>query len=71
MKQLLEGQEVEANFRSKAGKSFCAKVYLNADGDYTFDFHSENGHPENVETKVLQENQMTADETAESEKESK
>ena len=55
----------------KAGKSFCAKVYLNADGDYTFDFHSENGHPENVETKVLQENRMTADETAEIEKESK
>lgn len=71
MKQLLEGQEVEANFRSKAGKSFCAKVYLNADGDYTFDFHSENGHPENVETKVLQENQMAADGTAEIENESK
>ncbi len=41
MKQLLNGGEVAANFRSKAGKAFTAKVHLNADGDYTFDFKQE------------------------------
>lgn len=41
MKQLLDGGEVAANFRSKAGKAFTAKVHLNAEGDYTFDFKQE------------------------------
>ena len=41
MKALLDGKAVAASFQSKAGKAFNAKVHLNADGDYTFDFTQE------------------------------
>lgn len=41
MKALLDGKKVAASFQSKAGKAFNAKVHLNADGDYTFDFTQE------------------------------
>ena len=41
MKALLDGKAVTASFQSKAGKAFNAKVHLNADGDYTFDFTQE------------------------------
>ena len=41
MKALLDGKAVAASLQSKAGKAFNAKVHLNADGDYTFDFTQE------------------------------
>lgn len=69
MKRLLEGQEVAADFRSKAGKTFHARVRLNEEGDYGFDFQSENGRAEATETKALHEKRITADKTTETEKE--
>lgn len=39
MKRLLEGKPVASDFQSKAGKNFRAEVYLNEEGDYTFNFN--------------------------------